>query len=58
MTLNKYFVKFNVDGRPGGEIIVEARDSSAAKRMAMAEIKGRPGYADKRIYVQAAQKVR
>lgn len=55
---NKYYVKFNVDGKPGGEIVVEARDSSQAKRMAKAEIEGRAGYAGKKIYISGAQKVR
>ena len=53
-----YFVKFNVDGRSGGEIVVEARDSSAARRMAMAELQGRAGYAGKRIYITSVIKAR
>ena len=55
---NKFFAKFNVDGRPGGEIVVMARDTSAAKRMAMAELQGRAGYAGKKIYVTSVTKAR
>ena len=54
----KYFVKFNVDGKTCGEIVVEARDSSAAKRMAMAELQGRAGFAGKRIYISSVTKAR
>lgn len=56
--MNRYFVKFNLDGKPGGEIVVEARDSSAAKRMAMAELQGRAGYAGKKIYISSVSKAR
>ena len=54
----KYFVKFNLDGRPGGEISVDARDSSQARRMAMAELQGRAGYAGKRITITTVSKAR
>lgn len=56
--MNKYFVKFNLDGRPGGEISVDARDSSQARRMAMAELQGRAGYAGKRITITTVSKAR
>ena len=55
---SKFFVKFNVDGRPGGEIIVEARDSSAARRTAMAELNCRAGYSGKKIAVTMVMKAR
>ena len=56
--MNTYFVKFNIDGRAGGEIVVEARDSSSAKRMAMAELQGRAGYVGKKIYISSVSKAR
>lgn len=56
MNMHTYYVKFNVDGRPGGEIVVEARDISAAKRVAMAELQGRAGYAGRRIVITSTIK--
>lgn len=49
MDMKTYEYRFNVDGKPGGSVIVEARDSMMAKRLAMAQIQGRAGFAGKRI---------
>lgn len=54
----KFIVKFYVDGKIGGEIVVEARDSTSAKRIALGELQGRIGYAGKRITLGSVSKVR
>ena len=55
--MNTYRIKFSIDGRPGGEIYVDARDSFSAKRVALGELQGRAGYYGKRISVTSVLKV-
>ena len=57
MDMKTFRAKFNVDGRPCGEIIVTARDSSMAKKMAQAELQGRAGFAGKKIVVTGVVKI-
>ena len=58
MALQKFYAKFSVNGRSGGEIIVEARDTSAARRMAEAQLKSNVAYAGQKVYVGPVGKIR
>ena len=51
-----YFVKYNINGKSGGTITVEARNSSEAKSMAMAEIQSKPACVGQRIYIASVSK--
>lgn len=56
--MKTYEVRFNVDGKPCGSVMVEANDSSQARRIAEGEIAGMPGYAGKRIRITATHEIR
>ena len=56
--MKQYEVRFRVDGRPGGSVIVEAKDSGQAKRIALGQIEGQPGYAGKRISIYSVMEIR
>ena len=55
--MKKYEVHFNVDGRSGGIIYVTARDAPTARKVALAELQGRAGYANTKIAITSAHQV-
>lgn len=56
--MKTFEVRFNVNGKSGGSQIVTARDSAQAKRVAMGELQGRPGYEGKRISITSVQEIK
>ena len=56
--MKQYEVRFRVDGRTAGSVVVEAKDSVQAKRIALGEIQGRPGYEGKRITISGVSEIR
>lgn len=56
--MKTYEVKYSVDGKSGYSTIVSAPNSSAARRIAMGEIQGNPGYMGKNIRISAAIEIR
>lgn len=56
--MNKYLVRFSVDGRSGGEIIVEAPENGTAKRIALGDLQGRAGYENKKIRITGTHLMR
>ncbi len=49
--MKHYEVRFNVNGRSCGSIMVQAPNSSTARRIALGELMGKAGYADKKITI-------
>ena len=56
--MKTYEVRFSVDGKPCGSILVKAKDSGAARRIAMGELSGRAGYAGKKITITNIHEVK
>ena len=55
MKIRTFEVMFNVNGKPGGSIVVQAPNQMTAKRIAMGDLKGQIGYADKKISISAVR---
>lgn len=49
--MKTYEVTYMVDGRGRYSLYVQAKDSSAARRVALSQITGMPGYVGKRITI-------
>lgn len=56
--LKTFEVEFRADGKTTGSIMITARDSGQARRMALGEIGGMPGYAGKRISILRVHEIR
>ena len=56
--MKTYEVRFNIDGKPAGSIMVTAKDSIQARRMAEGEIGGMPGYAGRKIRITSTNEIR
>ena len=56
--MKKFEVRFRVDGKDGGAIIVEAKDPGMARKVALGELQGRAGYAGKRISISGAREIK
>ena len=56
--MKTFEIRFNVDGKSGGSIIIEAADSIQARRLALGQIQGQAGYYDKKITITAIKEIR
>lgn len=56
--LKTFEAEFRADGKTTGSIMITARDSGQARRMALGEIGGMPGYAGKRISILRVHEIR
>lgn len=56
--MKKFEVKFRVDGKPWGSIVITAPNSMSARSVALAEINGQYGYADKKIMIMDVREIR
>lgn len=58
LIMKTFEVRFNVNGKSAGSQIVTARDSAQAKRVAMGDLQGRPGYEGKRISITSVHEIK
>lgn len=56
--MKKFEVKFRVDGKSGGSVIVEAPNGMTARSVALAKIQGEYGYVGKKIMVTSVREIR
>ena len=49
--MKTYEVRYTVDGKSGCSVVVQAKDVAMAKRVALGQIMGMPGYAGCRIVI-------
>lgn len=56
--MKTFEVKYSVDGKSGFSIMVSAPNSATAKKVAMGEIQGKPGYIGRKIRISAAIEIR
>lgn len=52
--MKNYEVRFSVNGKSGGSIIVTAPNAEAARRVALGELQGQAGYIGKKITIPNA----